>query len=47
MLGFLVAVWAAPTMTSGTLLFSIGTTAYIPIALQLTANATTVAEFPC
>ncbi|WP_205876761.1 methanethiol S-methyltransferase [Mycobacterium camsae] len=35
MLGFLVAFWAAPTMTAGRLLFSIGTTAYILIALQL------------
>lgn len=35
MLGFLVAFWAAPKMTSGHLLFSIGTTAYILIALQL------------
>lgn len=35
MLGFLVAFWSAPTMTAGRLLFSIGTTAYILIALQL------------
>lgn len=35
MLGFLVAFWAAPTMTAGHLLFSAGVTAYILIALQL------------
>jgi protein-S-isoprenylcysteine O-methyltransferase Ste14 len=34
-LGFLIAFWAAPTMTGGRLLFAIATTAYCLIALQL------------
>jgi uncharacterized membrane protein len=35
MLGFLIAFWAAPTMTVGHLLFAGTTTAYVLIALRL------------
>jgi methanethiol S-methyltransferase len=35
MVGFIVAFWAAPTMTLGHLVFAFATTAYILIALQL------------
>ncbi len=35
MLGFIVAFWAAPTMSQGRLLFAVVTTAWILIAIHI------------
>ena len=45
MLGFLVAFWAAPTMSVGHLLFALATTAYIVIAVKYLEERDLVATF--
>lgn len=44
MLGFLIAFWAAPTMSLGHLLFALVTTAYIVIAVKFLEERDLVAE---